>query len=397
LQREGDNVADRGRTKQARRKTGTLTAALNRRGPSAARRKKVDSIDIARLVGVARSTVSKALNGYPYIAAGTRKRILEAVRAYGYYPNYSAQVLAGKRPTTLGLFFFRAGHFADDVLADFMISSVIENAAALGYHTLASVIRSPEDRATADSLTGAFYQRRVAAGIFIGARNREPLIDQLVADGCAVGVFDQRPPSRPEPNRAVVNYDDSATSRAVIAYLASLGHREIGIIDGDRARYAGMMKHRGFLAGMRANGLTVNERWTRDGDFQSEGGYRAMRDLLAANTRLPTAVAAANDNTAFGAMRAMEEFGLRIPEDISIIGVDGHPFCPYARPPLTTFEYDIDAMLRGLVTAVIGIASGPAASQDLRQVFPAHLVERQSCRRLAAAAASSGVPAGTKK
>ena len=157
------------------------------------------------------------------------------------------------------------------------------------------------------------------------------------------------------------------------------------------------MKHRGFLAGMRANGLTVNERWTRDGDFQSEGGYRAMRDLLAANTRLPTAVAAANDNTAFGAMRAMEEFGLRIPEDISIVGVDGHPFCPYARPPLTTFEYDIDAMLRGLVTAVIGIASGPAAPQDLRQVFPAHLVERQSCRRVAAAAASFGVPAGIKK
>ncbi len=142
-------MADRGRTKRAQRKTRTLPAAPGRRSPSAARRKKVDSVDIARLVGVARSTVSKALNGYPYIAAETRERILKAVRAYGYYPNYSAQVLAGKRTTTLGLFFFRAGHFADDVLADFMISSVIENAAALGYHTLASVVRSPEDRATA--------------------------------------------------------------------------------------------------------------------------------------------------------------------------------------------------------------------------------------------------------
>ncbi len=145
-------------------------------------------------------------------------------------------------------------------------------------------------------------------------------------------MFDQRPPNRPEPNRAVVNYDDAATSRAVIAYLASLGHREIGIIDGDRARYAGMMKHRGFLAGMRANGLPVNESWMRDGDFQSESGYRAMRALLAANKRLPTAMAAANDNTAFGAMRAMEEFGLRIPEDISIVGVDGHPVLPVRAP-----------------------------------------------------------------
>ncbi len=148
---------------------------------------------------------------------------------------------------------------------------------------------------------------------------------------------------------------------------------------------------------MRTSGLTVNERWTRVGDFQSEGGYRAMRDMLAADTRLPTAVAAANDNTAFGAMRAMEEFGLRIPEDISIVGVDGHPFCPYARPPLTTFEYDIDAMLRGLVAAVIGIASGPAAPRNRVQVFPAHLVERQSCRRITAAVGSSGAHAAVKK
>jgi LacI family transcriptional regulator len=378
-------VTDRRRTKRAQRKTRILPGAPGRRPPSAAHRRKVDSVDIARLVGVARSTVSKALNGYPYIAAGTRERILEAVRAYGYYPNYSAQILAGKRTTTLGLFFFRAGHFADDVLADFMISSVIENAAALGYHTLASVVRSPEDSATASSLTGTFYQRRVAAGIFIGARNREPIIDQLVADGYAVGVFDQRPASRPEPNRVVTNYDDAGTSRALIAYLASLGHREIGIIDGDRARYAGVMKHRGFLAGMRANGLPVNESWMRNGDFQSEGGYRAMRELLAANKRLPTAMAAANDNTAFGAMRAMEEFGLRIPGDISIVGVDGHPFCQYARPPLTTFEYDIQAMIRGLVSAVIGIISGKADPQTLRQVYSARLVERQSCRRISGA------------
>ena len=330
--------------------------------------------------------MSKALNGYPYIAAGTRKRILEAVRTYGYYPNYSAQVLAGKRTTTLGLFFFRAGHFSDDVLADFMISSVIENAAVLGYHTLAYVVRNPEDEATAGSLVGAFYQRRVAAGIFIGARNREPLIDQLVADGHPVGVFDQRPPVPAESNRVVANYDDAGTSRAAIAYLASLGHREIGIIEGDRARYAGTMKHRGFLAGMRSCGLPANPVWILAGDFQSEGGYRAMRGLLAAKGRLPTAVAAANDNTAFGAMRALEESGLRIPDDISIVGTDGHPFCQYARPPLTTFEYDIPAMIRGLVSAVVGVATGRCDEAALRQTYRARLVERQSCRRIAAAA-----------
>ena len=228
-----------------------------RRPSSAARRRKIDSVEIARLAGVTRGTVSKVLNGYPHIAVATRDRILRAVRAYGYHPDHSVQVLAGKRTDTLGLFFFRAGHFSEDVLADFVLSSVIENAAAFGYHTLAYVVRGPDDEATCRSLVGAFYERRIAAGIFIGARNREPLIDRLVADGHIVGVFDQRPSRRPEPNRVVANFDDVGTSRAAIDYLASLGHRQIGIIHGDRARNAGVMKYRGFLAGMRANGLPI--------------------------------------------------------------------------------------------------------------------------------------------
>ncbi len=363
---------------------GMAEQAAIRRPSSTTGRRKIDSVEIARLAGVARSTVSKVLNGYPHIAVATRDRILRAVRAYGYYPDHSAQVLAGKRTNTLGLFFFRAGHFSEDVLADFMISSVIENAAAFGYHTLAYVVRGPDDDATRGSLERAFCERRIAAGIFIGARNREPLIERLVADGRVVGVFDQRPPGRPEPNRVVANFDDAGTSRAVIDYLASLGHRQIGIIHGDRARYAGTMKYRGFLAGMRANGLPIHEKWMRDGDIQSEGGYRAMCGLLDADTHLPTAIATANDNTAFGAMRVIAERGLRIPEDISMVGIDGHPFCQFSRPPLTTFEYDFHATMQGLVSAVIGVVLGKTDREALRQVYPARLVERQSCRRITA-------------
>jgi LacI family transcriptional regulator len=379
----GNGLADRARARGERREKTALSHTAGKRPSSAALRKKINSAEIARLAGVARSTVSKALNGYPHIAVATRDRILKAVSAYGYYPDHSAQVLAGKRTNTLGLFFFRAGHFSEDVLADFMISSVIENAAAFGYNTLAFVVQGPDDSATRRSLKGAFYERRIAAGIFIGARNREPLIDQLVADGHVVGVFDQRPPRHPEPNRVVANFDDAGTSRAAIDYLASLGHRQIGIIHGDRARNAGSMKYRGFLAGMRANGLPVMEKWMRDSDFQSEGGYRAMRALLNANQRLPTAIAAANDNTAFGAMRAIAEVGLRIPEDISVLGIDGHPFCQFSRPPLTTFEFDFHATMRGLISAVIGVVSGKTEKEALSQVYSARLVERQSCRRIA--------------
>ena len=83
----------------------------------------------------------------------------------------------------------------------------------------------------------------------IGARNREPIIEELVAGGNAVGVFDQSPSSPAEPNRVVANFDDVRTARSAIDYLASLGHTDIAVIHGDRRRNAGAMKHRGFLAG----------------------------------------------------------------------------------------------------------------------------------------------------
>jgi LacI family transcriptional regulator len=163
----GNGLPDRVRTRGKKREEVALSHTAGRRPPAAALRKKINCVEIARLVGVARSTVSKLLNGYPHIAVATRDRILRAVSACGYYPDHSAQVLAGKRTNTLGLFFFRACHLSEDVLADFMISSVIENAAAFGYHTIAYVVQRPDDSATRRSLKGAFYERRIAAGIFI--------------------------------------------------------------------------------------------------------------------------------------------------------------------------------------------------------------------------------------
>jgi LacI family transcriptional regulator len=344
-------------------------------------RKKVDSVDIARLVGVARSTVSKVLNGYPHIAPETRARILQAVRTHRYRPNLSAQILAGKKSSTLGLFFINQGHFSEDVLADFMISSLIENAATFGFHTLAHIIRNPDDRDTCASIAETFYQRRIDGGVFIGARNREPVIEELVSEGHVVGIFDQTTTGHHEPNRIVANFDDGRTAADAISYLARLGHRDIAIINGDRKRNAGVVKFQGFMHGMKLHGLKVVDDWILSGDFQSEGGYRAMQGLLRDAKTLPTAVATVNDNTAFGAMRAIAEAGLRVPEDISIVGIDGHPFCAYARPPLSTFEFDFQEMTHGLISSVVGVVTGREGDAPLHQVFFSRLVERESCRQ----------------
>lgn len=366
------------------------------------RPRSIDSVGIAKMVGVARSTVSKVLNGYPNISERTRERVLAAVRQYQYYPNLSAQVLAGKHVKTLGLFFVTAGSFSGDILTNFMLSRVIESAAAVGYHVLTYIIHNFDDQETGNSVREVFFQNRVSAGIFIGARDREPVIEELIASGFVVGVFDESPAGRKEPNRVIVNLDDEQTAKAVITYLHRLGHRRIAIINGDQKRNAGRAKKRGFEAGLRACGLRALPEWTAESDFTETGGYTQMKKLLSANgwmTRLdsetqeapsqdppehrrplPTSLAAVNDNVAFGVIRALDEAGISVPAQVSVAGMDGHPLGPHTHPPLTTFSFDFSEMVSSLTVGVVRVVEGrsPDAPPD-RTGFRARLIERESC------------------
>lgn len=356
-------------------------------------RKGLKSSEIARLAGVARSTVSKVLNGYPNISEETRDRVLKTVERYRYYPNLSAQILAGKRTDTLGLFFISQGHFSEDILVSFMISRVIECAAALGYHMLTYIIRDPGEGGAASAIREVFHQRRVDGGIFIGARNREPIIEELVTEGYVVGVLDQSSRGRSEPNRVIVNFSDQKTASGVVDYLVSLGHREIALIHGDLGRNAGRSKRRGFYNGLLSHSIEISEIYETFSDFTDRGGYLAMKELLERSgfqdckrngEDLPiTAIAAANDNVAFGAMRAAEEAGVAIPDDISMVGIDGHPLGAHVRPGLTTFRFDFSAMMNSLIQGVIDVIEDSEPKGVRRRVFSATLVERASCRRVA--------------
>ena len=198
----------------------------------------IDSAQIARMVGVSRSTVSKVINNYPNISPATREKVLAAVRRHQYYPDYSAQIMAGKRTQTIGLFFANDGHWSEDLHASHMVSSLIEYAAELGYHILTHIIRRSSAEPTS-IVKEVFYKRRIDAGLFLGFRNHESAIEELIAEGFVAGVFDQYLPGREEPNRVVVNFDDRASAAAAIDYLTSLGHRDIAVLNGDLTRSAG--------------------------------------------------------------------------------------------------------------------------------------------------------------
>jgi len=342
---------------------------------------EINSTEVARLAGVSRSTVSRVINNYSNVPQKTKEKVMKAIKELNYFPNASAQMLAGKKSRTIGLFMVSSGEISVDVLTNMMIVSVIESASDLNYYVLTFIIRNTEDEASINHVREAFYQRRIDAGIFIGTKHKEPFVEELIAEGFVVGVFDQEHPDVAVPNRIVANFNNDSGMKQAIAYLLGLGHRHIGLINGDRSRLSGIKKHEGFHQAMKQQGLDIHPGWVLDGDFTEQAGYDAMSKLLGSDEPLPTALVAANDSVAFGAIRAMREQGLKVPEHMSIIGFDDHVLSEKQDPPLTTVRVDFKQLFKELMQIVVKQVEEPA--DTIREIkYDCTLIIRESCKRL---------------
>ncbi|MBD2867667.1 LacI family DNA-binding transcriptional regulator [Paenibacillus arenilitoris] len=345
--------------------------------------KEINSTEIARLAGVSRSTVSRVINNYANVPEKTKEKVMSVIRRHNYYPNLSAQVLAGKRARTIGLFMIDAGRVSGDMISSMLLARIIESASSRGYYVLTHIVRDPRDGEEARMMKESFYQRRIDGGVFIGAANDEPIIEELIAEGFTVAIVDQHRPGHREPNRIVFNFDNETGVGQAIDYLARLGHTKIGMINGDMQRYSGPSKWKGFQAAMARNGLPVVSKWILPGDFNEASGCKAMKELLASGTELPTAIFAANDSVAFGAIRALQKAGIRVPDDLSVVGFDDHTLSAHYNPALTTIRVDFAAMMDQLTYALISsIENGPEPIGTV--AVGTELVIRASCRRVEA-------------
>ncbi|RED64659.1 LacI family transcriptional regulator [Cohnella lupini] len=342
---------------------------------------EINSTEIAKLAGVSRSTVSRVINNYSNVPPETRDKVLRIIEEHHYVPNASAQVLAGKRTRTIGLFMIEAGHVSSDILSNMLIASVIENASSHGYYVLTHIIRDANNVESVRGVKDIFYQRRIDGGIFIGAANEEPFIEKLIENGYQVAVVDQGLPGRSEPNRIIANFDNSSGMMQAIEYLASLRHREIGLICGDMRRYSGPSKLEGFRMAMEHYRLPIREEWILPGGFSEESGYEAMTLFLEREATLPTAMVMANDSVAFGAMRALQEGGIEVPGDLSVIGFDDHALSSRFQPALTTLGIDFGAMM-GKLTATLIEHIEERSTEFTRFTVDLNLIARDSCKKI---------------
>ncbi|MGC9666349.1 LacI family DNA-binding transcriptional regulator [Planosporangium sp. 12N6] len=327
---------------------------------------KID--DVARLAGVSTATVSRALRGLPVVNPQTRDRVLSAAAELGYVASPSASRLAGGRSGSVGVVVPRVTRWFFATLVD----AVEEVLRASGHDVL--LFNLSGRQAAGRLLHGGGLDKRVDALIL--ACVPRTAADDAVLDrlGMPVVVIGGR-----RPGWGSVCIDDVAAARTATEHLVALGHRRIAHLAGDPydefASTVHIDRRTGYRQALAAAGLACDEALEVEVEFTVDGGAGGMAELLRRGDP-PTAVFAACDEIAMGAMRTLRERGLRVPEDVSVIGIDDHDLS--AVLGLTTVAQPAAAEGRLAASMLLESLTGGANVRPLDVVVPTRLVRRET-------------------
>jgi LacI family transcriptional regulator len=311
----------------------------------------------------------------------TREKVLGVIEQHSYSPHFSAQILAGKRSNTIGLFFHTEANIPpkarlEDTHANFMICRIIHTAMGRGYFVLVSQVPDLDRPEELKRIKTMFVQSRIDGGIFIGFPNECCLVEDLIAHGFAVGVFDQRLPGK-EANRIVVRLDHGGIS-VMIKQAGDMGHRDFMFMGSDMKTRCGWDIFRIVRRAAEKYGMTLKDEYlVSTGEMSGTSAAETMAGFLRRNICVPPFILCANDVMAFGVIEALRKNGCRVPEDVSVTGSDDILVCRYYNPPLTTICYDFDAMLETLTSRVIDFVEHPFPEQYAK-TYPGKLVMRDS-------------------
>ncbi|WP_022903574.1 substrate-binding domain-containing protein [Curtobacterium sp. B8] len=336
------------------------------------RRKAPTIFDVAERAGVSHQTVSRVINGDPTVREQFRDQVAAAVAELGYRPRAAARALAGGRSRALGLV-----STGDALYGPSSTAIGFERAArAAGYHVLLSTL--PEDPVPAD-LSGALASllaQDVAAVVLVAADNR--VLDALASLTVPVTVpvvvanAVQRDAAYTgaAPNVAAVAIDQAAGAMLALEHLFARGHRRIVHIAGPSVSQESEVRRATYERAMRERGL---EPVVLEGDWTPASGFAAARTI---DVHTVDAVFAGNDQMALGVLHAFAEEGLRVPDDVAVVGFDDIPEAAHFTPPLTTVRQDFMAMGERVLASVKALVEGQSHDDGL--IAPALVLPRSA-------------------
>ncbi len=327
--------------------------------------------DIAKQVGVSRSTVSRVVNESPNVSPEVRKRVLKAIHATGYQPNAAARSLASNRSRMIGLVLPRSvSSFFTDPFFPHLTQGIAYGCNSNDLTLSLFLVGNNEDE---EKIYPRISRRGLLDGVLVQAgQPDDKLIDRLTRSSLPTVLI-----GRPFYSEGV-NYIDVDNIQAAInatRHLINLGYKRIATITGSRGSAVTIDRIDGYKRALQNAGMEVEESLIVEGDFSESSGYRAMAALLP---RKPDAVFAASDIMATGAMRAVLEAGLKIPEDVAFVGFDDLPVAALTEIKLTTVHQpimNIGVKAVELLMDIIANGNEPAR----RIILDTKLIIRDSC------------------
>jgi LacI family transcriptional regulator len=349
------------------------TPEKKRRGRAAdADRRRHTINDVARMAGVSKKTVSRVINESPFVREETRKAVLEIIRDTGYAPDPQARGLAFRRSFLIGLIY-------DNPNPQHTVSHQQGILDALQGSGFELVVR-PIDRTSPGRLDDMrmFIERQKLFGVVLPSpvSEDEALVALLKELDCRYVRIASVPMD--EASHMVVSHDGRGAADAA-RHLAELGHRRIALISGPPTFRSSVERRKGFEAGLAEKGLSLDPALAKQGAYTYESGIAAARELFALKDK-PTAVFCLNDEMAAGVYTAAREAGLRIPQDVSVVGFDDAPIAARLWPPMTTVRLPLRDMGRmaGEMLAPNPLREKTAEGHEVQP----ELIVRESAARL---------------
>jgi DNA-binding LacI/PurR family transcriptional regulator len=332
-------------------------------------RKPATLWDVAAMAGVSHQTVSRVINDHANVAPGTRERVLRAVEELAYLPNVAARNLVTRRSLTVGIASYGNTFYGPSQMLTHIETSFRERGYALTLSTMPAF--------TPDGLASAMQDLRARS--VDGIVMITPLLDtdldtvRSVCNGVPFVMIDidlgAEAPS--------VVIDQRHGGALAAEHLIRLGHERIAVIRGPSDWTGSALRHAGFSDTLARHG--IEPVLSAAGDWSPASGYRVTVALLQERTPF-SALVVANDEMALGALRALHEHGVRVPEDVSVIGFDDTPGSAYFEPPLTTIRQDFAALGTDAADYLIQLMSNPDHPPEQRVLEP-RLVVRESTGR----------------
>lgn len=327
--------------------------------------------DVAKQAGVSVTTVSRVLNGEKYVKDDLKARVKRAIDELGYTPSHIARSLVLKKTNLIGV-------IVPDITSSFYstILSTIEKTASLNDYNLI-VCNIIEDTDKELKYLQVFKQMRVD-GIIIMHEKLSEEIRELIQNLDIPLLFSSVKPADQQFVSVII--DDYAAAYEATRYLIGLEHSRIGFIGGDmRDVTSGQNRYAGYCNALTDSGIPIKEEYIRFGDYKTQSGYDLMKEILACEIN-PTAIFAVSDDMAVGAMNCLHDHGLKVPDDLSVIGFDGSQLTEQVRPRLSSMEQPILEMGKVTVEKLLDMISDHAEGPLNDVILKHRLVVRDSCR-----------------